>query len=81
VDLGQAIRVARPVLGQVEPAVDEGVTLGGGVGGEDADLAVGDLARRAGVLEPNAARRLALLEKAGLVDDQRGVGLAQASSA
>jgi hypothetical protein len=68
-----ALRIARPTLGQVEPAVDEGVTLVGDVGGEHTDLAVRDLARRAGVLTGDAAGRLALLEKAGLVDHQHGI--------
>src|SRR5260370_3232481 len=44
------------------------------VGSEDADLAVRDLACRTRVLPRHPARRLALLEKAGLVDYQyRGV--------
>src|ERR1700732_3586687 len=37
------------------------------VGSEDADLAVRDLARGTSVLSCHAARRLALLQKAGLV--------------
>ena len=73
----QTLRITGPGLGQVEPPVDEGMALGGHIGGEDADLAVGDLARRAGVLPADAARRLALLEEAGLVDDQHGVALGQ----
>lgn len=41
-DLGSAAALdgVGPGLGQVEPAVDQGVAQGGGVGGEDADLAV-----------------------------------------
>jgi hypothetical protein len=50
----------------------------GHVGGEDPDLAVGDLAGRAGVLTRDAAGALALLEKAGLVDDQHGIPVGQA---
>lgn len=40
-DLGSAAALdgVGPGLGQVEPAVDQGVAQGGGVGGEDADLA------------------------------------------
>jgi hypothetical protein len=67
------IRLAGPALGQVKPAIDEGMALGGDVGGEDADLTVGDLACRAGVLPLHAAGGGALLEKAGLVDDQHGI--------
>ena len=43
------------------------------IGREHADLAVGDLARRAGVLPSHAARGLALLQKTGLVNDQNRV--------
>ena len=64
-------------LGQVELPVDQGVAFRGHISGEDADLAIGDLAGRPGVLPSNAARRRALLEEAGLVDDQHGVALGQ----
>src|SRR3984893_8841966 len=47
------------------------------VAGEDADLAVRNLACRAGVLPPHAARRLALLEKAGLIDDEDRIVICQ----
>src|ERR1700756_1269387 len=43
------------------------------VGGEHSDLAIGDLARRASVLARDAARGLALFQKAGLIDDQNRV--------
>src|SRR4029079_1305513 len=43
------------------------------IGREYADLAVGDLARRAGVLPSHAAGGLALLQKTGLVNDQNGI--------
>src|SRR3546814_16001420 len=43
------------------------------ISGEDADLAVGDLAGRAGILTAHAARRLALLQKAGFVDHQNRI--------
>ena len=48
-----------------------------GIGGEHADLAIGDLARRSRVLPRNPARRSALLEESGLVDDQHRVGVTQ----
>jgi len=48
------LRITGPVLGQVEVPVDEGVAPGGNIGGEDTDLAVGDLARRAGILPADA---------------------------
>ena len=47
------------------------------VGSEDADLAVRDLARRTSVLTRHAARRLALLEKAGLVDHEDRIVIRQ----
>ena len=43
------------------------------IGGEHADLAIGDLAGRTGVLPADAAGRLALLEKTGLIDDQNRI--------
>src|SRR5918993_5176389 len=49
----------------------------GHVGGEAPDLAVGDLAGRARVLARDAAGALALLEEAGLVEDQHGVRVGQ----
>jgi hypothetical protein len=69
----QAGRIVGPGLGQVQRPVDEGVTVPGHVGGEDPDLAVGDLARRARVLPRDAAGGLALLEEAGLVEHQHGI--------
>ena len=70
----QSLRCAGPRLGQVELSIDQGVALVRHIGGNDADLAVGDLARRARVLPAHPAGRLALLEKAGLVDHQHRVG-------
>jgi hypothetical protein len=69
----QALGLVGPALGQVEPTVDEGVASIRYVNGEHADLAVGDLACRAGVLALHPAGRGALLEKAGLIDDQHGI--------
>ena len=40
------------------------------IGREHADLAIGDLARRTRVLARNAARCLALFQKAGLINDK-----------
>jgi hypothetical protein len=43
------------------------------IGHEYADLAVGDLARRARVLSPNTAGGFALLQETGLVNHQHRV--------
>ena len=43
------------------------------IAGENTDLAVRDLAGRTSVLASDAARCLALLEKAGLIDDQNRI--------
>src|SRR3954451_19413157 len=51
------------------------------IGCEHPDLAVGDLARRAGVLPSHAAGGLALLQKTGLVNHQNGVIRRRCSSA
>src|SRR5262249_26208579 len=48
--------VAGPALRQVEPAVERGVAAPGGVGEEDADLAVVDLAEPAAPLPRDPAR-------------------------
>lgn len=69
----QACQVSRPALRQIERSVNEGMAFGRNIGGENADLAVGHLAGRPGVLAPHATRRLALLEEPGLVDDQHGI--------
>src|SRR3981189_3201368 len=47
------------------------------VGSEDADLAICNLAYRTSVLPRHTARRLALLEKAGLVDDEDRIVICQ----
>ena len=78
----QASRIVRPGLRQVERAVNEGVPVPGHVGCKHPDLglatlrldlAVGHLARRPRVLPPHAARSLALLEEARLVNHQHRV--------
>jgi hypothetical protein len=70
---GHAGPVIRPGLGEIQRPVDEGMAMAGDVGGKHADLAVRDLARRAGVLSPDPARRPTLLEKAGLIDHQHRI--------
>jgi hypothetical protein len=70
-------RIAGPGFWQIELAVDEGVALVRDIGGKHPDLAVGDLARRAGVLPPHAAGGVALLQEAGLVDHQHGLRCAE----
>src|SRR3954470_10802335 len=49
------------------------MTMPRDIGCEYADLAVGDLARGAGVLPPDTAGSLALLQKTGLVNHQHRV--------
>lgn len=61
-----------PALGEEQPPVDRRRR---GVGGQvqgHARLAVGDLARGAGVLPRYTGRRVAVLEEARVIDDQRG---------
>ena len=69
----QAPRIVRPALRQIERAVHEGMAVPRHIGREHADLTVRDLSGRTGVLSRHAAGRLALLEKASLVDDQHRV--------
>ncbi len=69
--LVSALPVIGPHFGQVQVEVD-GDLLGTRRDGQaDADLAVGDLARRAGVLSLNADRMGTLLEEPRVVDDPR----------
>src|SRR6202049_4923429 len=64
----QAIWIVGPFLRKIQRAIDERMTVARNVGSEDSDLAVRDLACGTSVLSRHSARRLALLEKAGLVD-------------
>jgi hypothetical protein len=50
-----ALGIFRPGLRQIQRPVDEGVAVLRDVGREYADLAIGDLTRRTGVLPPNAS--------------------------
>ena len=77
VTLLAAGRVAGPILGQVEPAVQRGVAGRRGVGEEDADLAVVHLAEPAAPLAGHAARLGPLLGEGAGVDDHDAVGLGQ----
>src|SRR5207245_9112711 len=62
-----------PLLGHVQFAVEERAPLTTRVGEEHADLAVLDAPGRAAVLPLYPDRLRALLEKAGLIDDQHRV--------
>src|SRR5450631_4264159 len=73
----QTIWIVCPLLWKIQCAIDERMAMTRNVGSEDADLAVRNLACRTGVLPGHAARRLALLEKAGLVDDEDRIVICQ----
>src|SRR5258707_219157 len=73
----QTIWIVGPFLWKIQRAIDERMAMTGNVGREDADLAVRILACRAGVWPRHTARRVALLEKAGLVDDEDGIVICQ----
>src|SRR5664279_6208896 len=73
----QAIWIVGPFLRKIQRAVDERMTVARNVGREDADLAVRDLACGTSVLPRHSARRLALLEKAGLVDHEDRIVIRQ----
>src|SRR5712692_7304823 len=66
----QTIWIVGPFLRKIQRTIDERMTVARNVGSEDADLAVRNLPCRTSVLPRHAARRLALLEKTGLVDDE-----------
>src|SRR5471030_1157696 len=73
----QAIWIVGPFLRKIQRTIDERMTVARNVGSEDADLAVRDLARRTSVLPRHSARRLALLQKAGLVDHEDRIVIRQ----
>lgn len=77
----QAVGIVRPLLRRIKLTIDEGLAVARHIGSKHADLAIGDLARRARVLARHPARHLGLLQEAGLVDDQNGVFVGSASSA
>src|ERR1700681_2619086 len=62
---------------KIQRTIDERMTVARNVGSEDPDLAVRDLARGTSVLPCYSARRLALLEKAGLVDHEDRIVIRQ----
>lgn len=69
--------VVSPHLGQVDVPVDQRPALRRGVGQEHRDLRVLDPPRRAGVLALDPDRRDALLQIAGVVQDQHTISLAE----
>src|SRR6516165_4527636 len=73
----QANAVVRPFLWQVERTIDEGMAMPRHIASEYANLAIGDFACRASVLTCHPARRLTLLQKAGLIDHQNRVFIAK----
>ena len=72
-----ALRIVGPALGQVQLPVDHRPALSAGVGQEDAELAVVDLAGGARVLALDPDRGGALLEEPRLVGHQHRVRVAQ----
>src|SRR5882762_2683413 len=73
----QTIGIVGPFLRKIQRAIDERMAMTRNVGSEDADLAICNLACRTSVLPRLTARRLALLEKAGLVDDEDRIVICQ----
>jgi len=73
---GQAtrgVRLAEPVLGQLQAAVKQGVATGRGLGQEHASLTVGGFARLTAVLPLHADRLGALLGNIAAVEDHHAV--------
>src|SRR5450755_224274 len=73
----QAIWIVSPFLRKIQRAIDERMTVARNVGSEDPDLADRDFACGTSILPRHSARRLALLEKAGLVDHQDRIMIRQ----
>lgn len=72
-----ACRRRSPSFRQIKPAVDQRPPETAGVSDEHAHLAVLDPPRRARILSRHPDRVFALLEKAGLVDDENALRIAQ----
>lgn len=72
-----AIGVVGPGLGQIQLPSHQGPSALGGIGGEQADLAVLGTAGGAGVLAPHAGRGGALPEGSGVAEDEDPVGPAE----
>jgi len=70
-------RIVRPGLGQIQRPVDKRMAMARHIGGEHADLAIRDLAGRSCVLASHTAGRVALLQKARLIENQHGVRIGQ----
>jgi transposase len=66
----QAIGIVHPLLWQIKGTIDKGLAVARHVTSKHANLAVGDLARRARVLACYPARFLALLQETGLINDK-----------
>src|SRR4030088_1252973 len=73
----QAIWIVGPFLRKIQRTIDERMTVARNVGSEDSDLAVRDLAGGTSILPSHSPRRLALLEKAGLVDHEHRIVIRQ----
>src|SRR6202166_4239719 len=73
----QAIWIVGPFLRKIQRTIDERMTVARNVGSEDSGLAVRDLACGTSVLARHSARRLALLEKAGLVNHEDRIVIRQ----
>lgn len=69
--------VLGPGPGQIQLPVHQGASAAAGIGGEDADLAVLGAAGGSGVLALNPGGGGALLDEAGVVDDEDPVVLAE----
>lgn len=69
--LATALRIGKALLGNIQFALHQGGNPIPHHGGEDADLAVVDLAQTAVPLAGDTGRQVALLGKGALVDQQR----------
>jgi hypothetical protein len=73
-------RVVGPGRRQMQRPIDEAMAAARHISGEHSDLAISDLAHRAGVLTGDATGRSALLEETGLVNDQNRIISRQCST-
>ena len=70
---GPARRILRPLLRQIEFAVDQRMPPAAGIGKKHADLAILDTSGSAAILPCHPGRFAALFEKTGLIDGEDAI--------
>jgi hypothetical protein len=73
----EGVVIGKPLLGDEQPRIKQGVAMGGGIASEHAHLAVLHLADGATVLFPHTDGVIALFDEAGFIEDKDPMGIAE----